>query len=288
MLDKEQIFRFERDGYIHLKKFFNDEEIKKFSKAVEKKRLMTQQEKIDRSVDINELWEFINHQKMLNVIRCLLGDNIFYMHDAGILASSTNTTSTTWHRDNPCRRTGIGPDWNLNEKYNVVSSAVYLTDSNSTLNVIKKSHLKNYKYSFSNILRVMQLQLRNAKKFLFFKNIIESLIGKHVKYCSGDLIIFYTTLYHTGFAIKNSKNSYREGIIARYSGEGRHGKTFLNYEMNYRDGYQKYKISKKRDAFFKILKDNNIFLSPEIKKDDIEGVFIPKDKTSDSVYNIKM
>ena len=68
MLDKEQIFRFERDGYIHLKKFFNDEEIKKFSKAVEKKRLMTQQEKIDRSVDINELWEFINHQKMLNVI----------------------------------------------------------------------------------------------------------------------------------------------------------------------------------------------------------------------------
>ena len=39
MLDKEQIFRFERDGYIHLKKFFNGEEIKKFSKAVEKKKI---------------------------------------------------------------------------------------------------------------------------------------------------------------------------------------------------------------------------------------------------------
>ena len=41
----------------------------------------------------------------------------------------------TWHRDNPCRRTGYGPDWNTKEKYNVVSSMVYLTESDSTLNL---------------------------------------------------------------------------------------------------------------------------------------------------------
>ena len=58
--------------------------------------------------------------------------------------------------------------------------------------------------------------------------------------------------------------------------------------MNYRDGLQKYKISKKKDAFFAMLKNNNIFLSPEIEKNEIEGVFIPRDKTNDSVYNIKM
>tara|TARA_B100001057_G_scaffold340732_1_gene341538 strand:+ start:422 stop:1285 length:864 start_codon:yes stop_codon:yes gene_type:complete len=287
MLSEQQILNFEKDGYIHLKKFFNEAEVKNFSKAIEKKKLMIKEEEIDRSVDINELWEFINHEKMLKVIRNLLGDKIFYMHDAGILASSTNITSTTWHRDNPCRKTGIGPDWNSNEKYNVVSSAVYLTDSNSTLNVIKKSHLKKYKYSISNMLRVIQLQLRKVKKFLFLKNFIESLIGEHVKYGAGDLVIFYTTLYHTGFVL-DAENSYREGIIARYSGEGNHGKNFLNYEMNYRDGLQKYKISKKKDAFFAMLKNNNIFLSPEIEKNEIEGVFIPRDKTNDSVYNIKM
>ena len=287
MLNREQISKFERDGYIHLKKFFSDSEVKNFSRAVEKKKLIIKEEKIDRSVDINELWDFINHTKMLEAIRSLLGDKIFYMHDAGILASSTNITSTTWHRDNPCRKTGVGPDWNLNEKYNVVSAAVYLTDSNSTLNVIKKSHLKKYKYSISNILRVIQLQLRKEKKFLFLKNIIESFIGEHVRYGAGDLVIFYTTLYHTGFSI-NSESSYREGLIARYSGEGNHGKTFLNYEMNYRDGLQKYEISKKKDIFFKMLKNNNIYLSPEIKKDKIQGIFIPKDKTNDSVYNTKM
>ena len=33
MLDKEQISKFERDSYIHIKKFFNDDEVKKFFKS---------------------------------------------------------------------------------------------------------------------------------------------------------------------------------------------------------------------------------------------------------------
>ncbi len=52
--------------------------------------------------------------------------------------------------------------------------------------------------------------------------------------------------------------------------------------------YKNTRFQKKKDIFFKMLKNNNIYLSPEIKKDKIQGIFIPKDKTNDSVYNTKM
>ena len=285
MISEKQLSKFEKDGYIHIKNFFDDNEIKIFSNAINTKKTLMENDRIDKTVDIEEVWDFINHTKMLNVIRSLLGDKIFYMHDASMVSGSTYISpSYTWHRDNPCRRTGVGPDWNIDEKYNVVSSAVYLTDSNSTLNVIEKSHFKKYKYSLSNILRTIHLRLRNKKKLNFLKKIIESLIGKHIKYGAGDLIIFYTTLYHAGSATKNSENCSRDTIIARYGGEGNHIKNFLNYHMNYRNGKEKYKISKKKDIFFQKLKNNNIYITPEILKEKIDGIFVPKNKDGDSIY----
>ena len=148
----------------------------------ETKKSLIEKDSIDKTVDIEEVWEFINNTKMLSIIRSLLGDKTYYMHDAAIMSGSTNKGSNnTWHRDNPCRRTAVGPDWNIEEKYNVVSSSVYLTDGNSTLNVIKKSHFKSYKYSISNMLRIIQRKLRNKKKLNFLKTIIESLITDALK-----------------------------------------------------------------------------------------------------------
>ena len=277
MISKTQLSKFKSDGYIHIKNFFDENEIKILSNAVDAKKALIESVGINKTVDIEEVWDFINHSEMLNVIRSLLGDKIFYLHDTGIISGSTNITQGyTWHRDNPCRKTGVGPDWNVDKKYNVVSSAVYLTDSNSTLNVIKKSHFKNYKYTLSNILRVIQNRLRNKKKFSFLKSIIEFLIGTHLKYGAGDLIVFYTTLYHAGSSIKSSENSSRDVILSKYGGEGNHARNFLNYEMNYRNGLEKYKISKKKDLFFQKLKDNNIYISPEVPKEKIDGIFIPR------------
>ncbi|MDC1154860.1 phytanoyl-CoA dioxygenase family protein [Candidatus Pelagibacter sp.] len=287
MLDNNQILKFKRDGYIHLRKFFNDDEVNNFLQGVEKKKISIEKDKIDKTVDIDEVWNFICHSKMLNIVRSLIGQKIFYMHDASILNSETSKTlNHTWHRDNPCRKTGFGPDWNSKEKYNVVSSAVYLTESDSTLNIIKKSHLKRYRFSFSNLLRIIHLKLRKLKKFNSLKDLIESIIGTNLKYGAGDLIIFYTTLFHAGSVIKNSNNSYREGFISRYAGEGLHCQTFLNYEMNYRKSNEKYKISKKREIFFQKLRDNNIYISTDIKKDHIDGVFLPKENHSDSIYKL--
>ena len=143
MINEEKINNFKKDGFIHIRNFFNQQEINTFLKGIEKKDFFIENENIDRTVDVEEVWDFICNKKMLELIRLLIGNKIYYLHDAGTLSNSTNTNNaSTWHRDNPCRRTGIGPDWNSKEKYNVVSVAVYLTDSDSILNVIKKVILK--------------------------------------------------------------------------------------------------------------------------------------------------
>jgi ectoine hydroxylase-related dioxygenase (phytanoyl-CoA dioxygenase family) len=252
IISEKKIAQFKKDGYIHLKKFFNKQEIDTFLKAIKKKSFIIESENIDRTVDIEEFWDFICHKKMLESIRLLIGNKINYLHTASMMSNSINLerNPNTWHRDNPCRRTGDGPDWNTKEAYNVVSSIVYLTDTDSTLNVIKKSHFKKYKYSISNILRTIDLNLRKFRSLIFIKKIIKKIIGKDLKYESGDLIIFYTTLYHARSDQKNMQDSYRSAAIARYGDVSIHSKTYLNYEMNYRQGLEKYKVSKKKRYFF--------------------------------------
>ena len=178
IISEKKISQFKKDGYIHLKNFFNKQEIDTFLKALEKKSFIIKSEKTDRTVDIEEFWDFICHKKMLESIRLLIGSKINYLHTASMMSDSINLERNphTWHRDNPCRRTGDGPDWNTKEAYNVVSSIVYLTDTDSTLNVIKKSHFKNYKYSISNILRTIDLNLRKFRSLIFLKKIIEFLL----------------------------------------------------------------------------------------------------------------
>ena len=286
VISKKEVSLFKRNGYIHLKNFFNDQEVNTFLKAIEKKSFFIKNENINRSVDVEEFWEFICHKKMLEAIRLLIGNDIYYLHTANMLSDSINTKRNphTWHRDNPCRRTGYGPDWITKEKYNVVSSISYLTESDSTLNVIKRSHFKSYQYSFSNILRTIDLRLREFKKLSFLKNIIKKMIGEDLEYERGDLIIFYANLYHTRSVVKNIEDSHRSAIIARYGDRSMHSKTYLNYEMNYRQGLEKYKISQKKDIFFTKLKNNNIYISPQTAKESIDGIFLPRDKDGDSIY----
>jgi len=73
--------------------------------------------------------------------------------------------------------------------------------------LLKKSHFKNYKYSISNILRTIDLNLRKFRSLIFLKKIIKKIIGKDLKYGTGDLIIFYTTLYHARSVQKNIQDS---------------------------------------------------------------------------------
>ena len=55
----------------------------------------------------------------------------------------------------------------------------------------------------------------------------------------------------------------------------------MNYELNYRYQNEKFLVSKKKEEYFQKLKQNDLYISPDIEKKEIKGVFIPKDSTSD-------
>ena len=51
-------------------------------------------------------------------------------------------------------------------------------ETNSNLNIILESHKIKYKYTISNVLRLIHRKLLETKYFSFFRKIIEKIIGK--------------------------------------------------------------------------------------------------------------
>ena len=284
MLSEKQINNFKRNGYIVIPNFLDQEEIGELSTSLEESK-NTQQKKTNYNVlDDEKVWDFLCNKNLKKILSLIIGPEVYYLHDVSLLYGEIDS-KYTWHRDNPCRRTGIGPDWTEKANYNVVSAAVYFSDSNesnSGLNLIPKSHFNEYKSTLSNLIRVLHNRTRNNKNFKFIRNICEKFIGHEIKYKPGDLIIFYCSLYHTGSLIsKNVEKVYRDGIITRFGGQGVHSKNFMNYQLNYRKLINRILLSTKKEFFFDRLKKNNIFISPNVEQEKIEGIHIPKDQGSD-------
>ena len=69
-----------------------------------------------------------------------------------IFISSWHTTDNRGkeylhHRDNPCRKFGVGPDWEDNFNYKIARVGIYLQNYEETkfhLNLIPYSHKKKY------------------------------------------------------------------------------------------------------------------------------------------------
>lgn len=285
MLSDLQVSNFKKNGYIVIPQFLNSKQTKDLQISLELQKNKKSKNDIYVPIDDDNVLDFLCNEKLKKILNLLIGPKVYFLHDVNLLDGPVSNNNYTWHRDNPCRRTGIGQDWDTKEEYNVVSAAAYLCDSNETqssLSVIPKSHLINYSSKFSNILRVIHLRTR---KFTFLKplrRLIQSIIAKEIYYKPGDLIIFLCNLYHSGSVIKyNTQKVNRQCIISRFGGAGNHNKTFMNYELNYRHGNEKFLVSKKKEEYFKKLKQNDLYISPDIEKKKIEGIFIPKDSTSD-------
>ena len=95
------------------------------------------------------MWEYVSNFKLINKITDLIGEKPYFLHDLSLLDPGSNPKNeTSWHRDSPCRTTGIDPDWDQKFKYNVVTAITYLRDSNECgtgLSVIPGSHKISYK-----------------------------------------------------------------------------------------------------------------------------------------------
>ena len=276
-------------GFKIFKNFFDKNEINQ-AKQIAHKKYFKNQKKDYVEWDDPELWELICNNKIINLLSKVFNGKFYYMHDSAVDMHNIGG-NFTWHRDSPCRRIGIGPDWDNNFDYNVFSVIIYLEDTNETntsLSVIQKSHKLEFKKSLNHILRFIHYRIKDIKILKLFKKLIEFFISKEIIYEAGDLVLFHCNLLHSGLCRKNGF-SKRTALIIRYGGEGMHSENYINYEQNYRHGKNKYNVCKNKEKFFLKLKENKIYTSPNVQKKHIEGITIPRFEDQDVViYGSKL
>ena len=297
--DKKDFFK---NGFYIIKNLLEKEEIEKYKNCIKKKRdsLLeqnaatinadgsfkiktsdTQKFKEYSEYDDKNLWDYVSNEKLIDNISELLNEKAYFVHDLGLLDPSANPNNDcTWHRDSPCRTIGVGPDWDQNIRYNVVTAITYLRSSNECgtgLSVIPGSHKLSYKKKLSNILRYTHSKTRNNKYLKTYRNLISNLVGKTINYEAGDCLVFLTTLLHTPVLIDSKKTSiFRQCITSRYGGIGKHSNTYIDYVTNKRKEMNKYINSKKKDEFINHIKKKKIFLPFVEKINATEGIFIKK------------
>ncbi len=286
MIDETKIKEFKENGYLVIPNFLKSEEVKKLQSSVIDYRKKKDKNEAYISIDDENILNLLCNDDLKLILNSIIGPSVNFLHDTDVLDGPI-TNNSTWHRDNPCRRTGVGPDWDDKEEYNVVSVGLYLCDSLKTfssLSVIPKSHKLDYSSKFSNILRVLHQRTRNISLLSPLRNLIKFIIAKEIQYGEGDLIIFYCNLYHTGSIINSKKKTaQRQGVISRYGGTGKHSLTFMNYMLNYRYSGDRLLLSKNKEKYFSRLKEKDLYISPDIEKKEIKGIFIPKDQSADKL-----
>ena len=264
------------NGFLIIKDLINKKEILEIEKSFTKKNNSIKNNQNYFETDDEVMWQYLINKKLLNALKKILGEKIYYMHDLDLGESRIQNNFRSWHRDNPCRSTGKGPDWDNKISYNVLTTITYMCSSeetNSNLNFLNKSHKPKYKFSISNILRLFHRKSLKYKKLDKFRFIIEKLIGKEIIYNKGDCIVFFANLYHMGQGVTLNENN-RKLIIARFGGPGQHSENFINYLFKHRSEIaNRYNGSKKKNDFFNFLKKNNIFYPLPNKKKEIEGVY---------------
>ncbi len=261
-----KIKKFNSEGFTVFKNFFNIKECNEFSELIDKKYEQNNFNELENE----QALKFALNDKMLDFLNETFGKT-YFTHDLVASIDKINY-KYTFHRDNPCRRTSYGPDWDKDLNYNVVTAIAYFSDSEdvgSTLRVIKKSHLNKYKYSISNLLRIFFGKTRDTenKYIILLRRIVEKMISYEIKYKSGDLVLFYCNLYHTGGITKIKEFATRKAMVARYGGSGKHTENYANYVLYYRDRINQIQNIKDLKNYKSLLKEKKVFLEiPQEKK----------------------
>mgnify|MGYP000580626236 CR=1 FL=1 len=115
------------------------------------------------SIDDQNIVDFVCNKRLKEILCLLIGPKVYFLHDTSVLDGPIYQTGA-WHRDNPCRRFGYGPDWDKKIPYNVLRLGIYLQkfeETNSCINVIPGSHKK--RFTFQEILRFFH-ELKKQKR----------------------------------------------------------------------------------------------------------------------------
>ncbi len=252
-----------KEGFIVLKKFFNEEEIKNL---IELQNINHLNKNIIRPLgNYPEYWNLISNNKLLKILRDLLGDQIVFLHNShSVIQKSDIEIDSNWHRDNVSRVYGNGPDWDKKTDYNVLRVAIYFPEKNNKtgLGVIPRTHIgKGY---ICNFLRRTRTEFKRIYHSKYFKFIINNILGKNIYVEQGDCVIFLANLYHRSLPTKG----IRRAIFLSYGVNNTHAKNFLVYYLIQRDDSNEFKLNKEKvdtENFKKFLKNQDLYINfPQI------------------------
>ena len=259
---------FFKNGYCVIRNFLNKKEIEKYALLAEKFREKSKNIRTWGLHNYKECWDIIVNERILNVLRNLLGPDILYLYNSHIEENNETDREYGWHRDNTTRIFGKGPDWDPKEDYNVIRVGFYLSSfdiAKSGINVIPGSHKK--KYTFSQLLRLILYRTKNIESSFVkgIRKIIEKYIGDNIKTNLGDCVMFLANVYHSPIPT----SGLRKSLFTTYGTNNKHAKNYNNYYLKHRN----YPIDNNIHKEFKnLLTGKNIYISPPEKKEEIEGV----------------
>ena len=262
------------DGFFYAKNFFNEEEVN---------QILTETNVSHQINDINHkkvivsqiynhknFWKIIRNKKILEFLRNTIGNNLCYLYNShSVFQENDNDVDISWHRDNPCRNYGIGPDW-INNDYNVIRVGIYLSDKEKCQTGLSLISQSNYKKKWICILLKI---LRNKFKKIYFNKIfrffLDKFIGAKKIYTNkGDCIFFFANIYHSSLRSKSD----RRAIFMSYGTKNNHAQNYLNYFFHHRKDFEIDENLIKKSDLKKYLDEEKIYIEPPNEKKPIEGV----------------
>lgn len=176
-----------------------------------------------------DFWPLIFNQRLLEVVRLLIGSDARYTQHSDLHVNGSNTG---WHRDNVDRTFMVGRDWDEREvPYRVVRVAIYLqsfAESGSALGVIPGTH------QFQSRLNSMELRLwgsvlARAAFRLMNSSRPPSLTKRPVwnETNPGDCVIFDQRLLHSASKTWGPKYA----IFLSYGADNEHSRDHQRYYL---------------------------------------------------------
>jgi len=176
----------------------------------------------------HDFWRLILHQRLLSVVRSLLGNNVCFLQHTDL---HVGFSSFNWHRDSANRSLGVGPDWDeADAPYRIVRVGVYLQAAGAAfrLGLIPGSHHKSDRRAIqSRSLAEGKTSWLGHVRRLITGRVPEAPGATWVSAAAGDAVIFDPRVLHTGTPVDGEKYS----MFLAYGTPNRH---FENHARYYR------------------------------------------------------
>ena len=231
---EELKIKFEKEGFIWIKNFFNEQDINDYLEAY-KDKTWIESSNLPNSPEISsnpKLKKILTHEKLVKVLKTLTDNDLTYFGMSSLIGSKEENSiswrrlhvDTRGHPSNKYGKTFYDPS---KKKWPVINVFIYLEDFENfsgCLKVVKGSHRKflptigNFIKTFINIRKNTKFNgtysLRSLPLFNIFKM-------QNIKSRPGDLFIFNHALHHSpnSLILKRFPNLvlpvYLENILER-------------------------------------------------------------------------